>query len=245
MRAARLAALALLVLACRTPAMPRMLPVLGEDLRIQAWLRSARSEAETRVGVRAIGRVRLEGPRGSSRVRQVIIAERPGRLRLESLNLLGQTASLLVTDGERYAFFDGRSVERGGVFPELLRDTLGMDVAPQEAVALLIAAPGLPDRAPLQVLGRDGQRLALYATEHVGFTGDGELVEVAATRPDGSVRWRAEYGAWRDAGVGRYPYRMVFSFPATALRAEIELDSVELNPILAPDLFSLLLEESE
>ena len=222
-----------------------MLPVLGEEQLIQAWLGSARSEAATRVGVRAIGRVRLEGPRGSSRVRQVIIAQRPGQLRLESLNLLGQTASLLVTDGERYAFFDGRSVERGGVFPELLRDTLGMDVAPHEAVALLLAAPELPDRAPLQVLGRDDQRLAVYASEQVGFAGDGELVEVAAIGPDGSVRWRSEYSEWRDAGAGRYPHRMVFSFPATALRAEIELDDVELNPSLSNDLFVLPPEGSE
>ena len=47
----------------------------------------------------------------------------------------------------------------------------------------------------------------------------------------------AQYEAWRDVPGGRYPFRVVLSFPETGLRAELELDSVELNPQLETSLF--------
>ncbi len=245
MRAARLAGLALLVLACRTTGVPQVVAVIGEDDRVRAWVGHAREAGADRSGVRAIGRLEVRGPRGSTKVRQVIIAERPDRLRLESLNFLGQTASLLVMDGEQYAFYDGKKVERGGVFPDLLRETMGLDLAPHEAVALLVASPELPSGAPQAILGQGLDRIAEYRFERLRFAGDGQLRAVESFDSAGRLRWHAEYDRWSDVPGGRYPFEMAFSFPASGVRAEIELDEVEVNPSLDPALFSLLPEGSE
>ena len=59
------------------------------------------------------------------------------RLRLESLNFLGQTQSLLVTDGTSFWFFDGRALDSGRLSEELLSRRLGVDLGPEEAVAVL------------------------------------------------------------------------------------------------------------
>ena len=239
-RGAGLAALLLLVFACRTPQGPPLVPVLGEDARVRAWLDRASQDTAARLGVRAIGHMKLKGPRGSGRVRQVIVAERPARLRMESLNFLGQTSSLLVTDGESYAFYDGSEIERGGVSPDLLRRYLGLDLGTDEAVALLLASPRLPEGAPQSVLGRGDARIALFARERVHFAPDGELLQVESLDASGRVRWRAEYDRWREVPGGRYPYAMTLTFPASELRAELELDEVEVNPVIDPSLFSLL-----
>lgn len=244
-RTAVLAALALLALGCRTSVGPPLRPVLGEEERIEAWLVRASGAAALRTGVRAVGHLRLSGPRGSGRVKQVIIAERPARLRLESLNFLGQTASVLVSDGRDYVIYDGDEFERGAVSEDLLIRYLGLDVAPEEAVALLVAAPELPQGPPDAVLGRGNERVALYATRRVHFAETGELIGVEALEPGGEVRWHATYGRWRDVPGGRYPYAMSFHFPRRQLVAELELDSVELNPQLDDALFSLLPEGSE
>jgi hypothetical protein len=106
-RAVSLAALFLLP-GCRSfgPA-PQPSPVLGEEQRIEAWLERSRAQGRGRRGIRAVGRLNLDSPGGSGKVKQVILAERPARLRLESLNLLGHTQTLLVTDGQSFSFYDG------------------------------------------------------------------------------------------------------------------------------------------
>jgi hypothetical protein len=238
-RALGLALLAAAVVACRTPAGPPLAILPGEEERVRGWVAAASESGARRVGLRAIGHLRLEGPGGSGRVKQVILAERPASLRFESLNFLGQTASLLVTDGEHFAFYDGERIERGRVTPTILRDTVGLDVEPAEAVDLLMASPSLPDAAPAAVFGRANERVAHYPMERVHFDGAGQLEGVERLDDNGQVRWRAQFGSWRDLPGGRYPYAMVFSFPTTQLRAELEFDDVELNPVLDQALFSL------
>ena len=68
-------------------------PVQGEEAIVQGWLASVEAAGEARHGLRAVGSLKLSSPRGSGRVKEVIVVERPSRLRLESLNPLGQVAT--------------------------------------------------------------------------------------------------------------------------------------------------------
>ena len=97
----------LLLSACVSPrGLPAFRTIVGEDDAVRARVERAIGEAEARRTLRAVGKLSVTGPRGSGDVKQVILVERPARLRLESLNVLGQAATLLVTDGERYAFYE-------------------------------------------------------------------------------------------------------------------------------------------
>jgi len=167
------------------------------------------------------------------------MAQRPRQLRLESLNFLGQTQSLLVTDGSSFWFFDGRALDHGLLSEDLLRQRLGVDLGPDEAVAVLLAAPRLEAGAPLEILALGEDRIARFAGQRVRFSADGELRSVEVLDPEGALRWSARYERWRAVGEDRYPFEMVLRFPRTALRAELRVDEVELNPALDAELFVL------
>lgn len=228
----------LLLSACVSPrGLPAFRTIVGEDDAVRARVERAIGEAEARRTLRAVGKLSVTGPRGSGDVKQVILVERPARLRLESLNVLGQAATLLVTDGERYAFYDGRSLDDGDVSSEVLRERLGLDFAPVEAAGALLATPGPVAWPALAIRARGLEREVSFADQSLRFAGDGELAGIESLDGSGAVRWTAQYEAWRDVPGGRYPFRVVLSFPETGLRAELELESVELNPQLETSLF--------
>lgn len=229
----------LAAVACATPGVPPFQPVAGEEELARARVDAAALEASARHSLRAVGKLVVASPDGSTSVKEVVLAERPTLLRLESLNLLGQASTLLVTDGRRYSFFDGSRLESGPLEPELLRDRLGLAFDPDEAVRALLAEPLPGPRAPAEVLGRGQERLVKLPGQALRFAPGGELAELIALAPDGRVRWSAAYADWQSVPGGRYPFSLVLVFPETRLRAELELAQVELNPSLDPTLFSV------
>ena len=223
---------------CGTLTPPNLLvPVLGEDERIQSWLARSRVEGAERLTLRAVGSVKLKSPSGGGRTKQVILAQRPARLRLESLNFLGQTQTLLVTDGENYSFFDGRSFFGGPVSRGTLVEHLGLDFEPEEAVEALLVAPRVADESPRAILGAGDERVVDLGTKRLHFGPGGQLLGMEALDSAGALRWRITYGRWRSVLHGRYPFAMGLFFPYTELHAELVLKEVELNPELDPALF--------
>jgi hypothetical protein len=219
---------------------PPLVLIRGEDARVAEWLSRVRSDADARNALRADATVALETRERSGRFRQVILAARPARLRLETLNLLGQTQTLLVTDGREYAFFDGRELARGAVTPDVLRERLGIDLEPRDAVDALLVSPAVPEGAvPAAVWGRGEERIVDVDAARLRFAPQGDLAGVNALDADGHVRWSAAYRDWREARGGRYPFGVVLDFPATELRAELVVRDVEVNPPLDDALFRL------
>jgi outer membrane lipoprotein-sorting protein len=239
-------ALACLALAaCATSQGPPFRPIAGEESALRGRFAAAVESADARHTLRAVGKLRVKSKDGSVSVQEVVLAERPARLRLESLNMLGQAQSLLVTDGERFSFFDGKRLEDGAAGPGILRDRLGLQLEPGEAVRALLAAPLESDWPPREILGRGDERELRGTAQSVRFAAGGELSRIAALDERGQVRWEAEYDQWRDVPGGRYPFSLVLSFPDTHLRAELELSQVELNPALDPALFRVARKETQ
>ncbi len=234
--ATALAGLWLLACASLAPE-PAFYPIAGDEAGARARVDRALAEAEERTSLRAVGKAHVAGPRGSGNVKQVILVERPARLRLESLNVLGQAATLLVTDGARYAFFDGKTLDDGPVSDETLRERLGLALAPEEAAGALLATPLPVTWPPRAIRARGAEREIEFADQRLRFADGGELAAIETLDASGAVRWTAEYATWREVPGGRYPFRVTLSFPGTKLRAELELDSAELNPKLEPGLF--------
>lgn len=216
---------------------PAFQPISGEEASMRALVERAIGEADVRHALRAVGKLHVAGPRGSGHVRQVILVERPARLRLESLNVLGQAATLLVTDGRRYSFFDGQRLDDGDVSDETLRERLGLAFAPEEAAGALLVAPKPVVWPPRAILARGAEREVAFADQTLRFADGGELAAIESLDASGVVLWSAEYATWREVPGGRYPFSVVLSFPGTKLRAELELSAVELNPKLEASLF--------
>lgn len=244
-RASRLAsALACLLLgACAQLAgPPAFQPIEGEDEAMRARVERAIAEADARQTLRAVGQLHVAGPSGSGKVKQVVLVERPERLRLESLNVLGQAATMLVTDGERFAFYDGKTLDSGAVSAEVLHERLGLAFTPAEAVGALLAAPRPVVWPPRGVLARGAERAVLFSDQSLRFAENGDLAAIENLDAGGGVRWTASYSAWRDVPGGRYPFSVVLEFPETKLRAELTLDKVELDVPIDEALFRVARE---
>src|SRR5919206_1703517 len=100
--AAPLAALVLLAGCPRVP--PRDLSRDPADLAAQVRAAQQRVRA-----VRGSARVAITSREVSGTVNELVAAEAPDRVRLETVDFFGNPAALLVAGGGRFAFLDGRA----------------------------------------------------------------------------------------------------------------------------------------
>jgi hypothetical protein len=244
-RLAAAAAAGVLVLACRT-ALPPAVPLAPDDPRPAARLAGLAARSAALEGLRGLARLSVDGPGGSLRSRQVVVAERPDRLRVEVLGFLSQTLAVLVTDGREYSLFDVRdhTFERAALRPGLLEQIAGVDLAPDEAIRVLLGVPDLAGLVPVgaALLPDGGVRIVLAdpggsPRRAVETDADGELQRYASWGPGG--RYDARYGDRQPVGDTPFAHRIEIDFPESEVRAQIELSRVDLNPVLGPATFEL------
>ena len=241
-------ALVLALSACRTPGALRPLPAADPrpGLLLDAFERSALERrslrGRARIDVKGAEGVRLSG-------RQVVVAERPTRLRVEVLGLFDQALAVLTTDGDHFELFRSAdlSFEEGPLRPEILWEEARIALRPEEAIGLLLGAPlSEPGLVPVRAEGsEDGSvRVSLAAPggeerRRLGFDAEGRLLRVEVLAGDGEVLWSAGFG--RYAPVGGVPFAHAISLYVAQgdTRAEIRLRDVELNPVLPAGIFSI------
>lgn len=138
--------LACLALACRSTAPPGILhgtPLPVDDARATRVLDTYLAVTAARTGLRGSARVVLTGPDFKLNRPQNIVVERPARLRFEVIGLFEQLAAVIVSDGERYGFYDASTgkMEEGPLTPTLLWELAQVDVEVAEAVGILLGSP--------------------------------------------------------------------------------------------------------
>ena len=251
MRRLALAAAGLLaVTACRSAA-PLFEPLPAGDPRpallLDEWARQSRE----RHALRGRARLAVDSRDGDVRLRgsQILVAERPARLRVEIQGFLNQTVAVLVTDGDRFELFRAgdQSYEEGVVHPALLWEQAHLALSPSEAIDLLLGVPA-PDPAlrpaAAQGDGRGEVRLDLADPEgrvrrRAGFDREGRLRWVEALDAGGERVWRAEFRDYSLVDGVAFAHDLSLEVVAGGTRAEITLRDVELNPELPPDIFRL------
>lgn len=247
------AAAAVLLLSCRTWAPPPALPALPpDDPRPQAYLARLAAEGAARHALRAGARVSIEGQRRAGFAKQLLLLERPARLRLEVVGMLGQRVAVLATDGARYDLYraEAPGVESGAVHSGILWDVAGLALTPEEAVQLALGVPlqpseGVPEAASAALLPGGGLRVALRAASAhaprrtLDFDAAGALARYELRAPGGELLFEARYGDYREVAGSPFAHAIEVELPATTTRAEIEFEWVELNPRISEDLFRL------
>jgi hypothetical protein len=240
-RARSLALLAGLALAgCRTLPAPEH-ELAADDPRVGVRVAALRALATERTGLRASARSSSSGPDGGGFSTQLLLAQRPARLRVEVIGLLQQRVLVLATDGERYELYraEGGLREAGPVHPGVLEEVAGLPVTPEAAVGLLLAAPRAPDGPPLRASENGAGELTLHWEEEtLAFDADGRLAALHF-RPDGRYVLHARWSDWRETPRGPFPHRLEVELPEAEARLSLELRQVELDPELPPELFRL------
>jgi hypothetical protein len=239
----------LLAAACRTPVPLLLLP--PDDPRPKALLEKWAETARQRRALRGLARLAVDGREGEVgiRSRQVLVAERPARLRVEVQDFLHRTLAVLVTDGERFELFraDNRSFETGEVHPGLLWEVAQLALPPEQVVDLLLGAPP-PD--PDLVVARarhsgegeiqiDLADAAGRLRQRVAFDAEARLRWLEVREAGGGVAWRASFDDYAAVGASPFAHTVSLDLFAEGTHVEISLHGVELNPRLLPEVFQL------
>jgi hypothetical protein len=185
--------------------------------------------------------VATEGPGGSGFSKQLLLVERPARLRVEVIGLLDQRVLVLATDGERYELYRAESadLESGEVHPGVLDEVAGLPLTPDAAAALLLAAPLAPASPPDAARGDASGALSLsWPDQTLDFDAQGRLVALVF-HPGARDVLRAQWSEWREVAGGAFPHRLELDLYQPEARWQLDYREVELNPRIPPELFRL------
>lgn len=208
--------------------------------------------ADAVTALRGEARLRAKLGDGSGSAQQVVVAEAPDRLRLETIGLFGQPALVFAADLPALALFvaeEGRLYVGPGVARRfaLLPRGLGLE----ELVAVLLgrvprSALAGAAAGSLTVLPRERQYqldVPIPGSDErwrVRVAADGGYpVGLARLAADGEPRVTVTYDDFRPTGSGLFPYRIEVVEPARALEARIDYEEIDLNPALPPGAFRL------
>jgi hypothetical protein len=242
------AALALSATACRTAATLRPLP--AGDPRPRLLLDAFDKATEARHSLRGRARIEVEGATGVQLAgRQILVAERPDRLRIEVLGLFDQSLAVLTTDGDRFELFRSSDLhfEEGELRPELLWEQAQFALRPEEAIPLLLGVPPPePGLVPLRAEGaKDGTVRVSLATpggserRRLDFDAKGQLRRIEVLAPDGELEWSAGFSDYAPVGGIPFAHAIRLYVVAGDTLATIRLRDVELNPELPPGVWSV------
>ncbi len=233
---------------CQTLAPPGA-PLPATDPRPAALVQALAAEREARHAIRASARVSLSNQRGGSFARQLLLVERPARMRVEVIGLVGQRVAVLATDGVRYDLYRSETglVEHGEIHPGILHEVAGVPLTPEQAVTLLLGAPDADgssfSRGAARLFPDGGIRLTWYGAGGVAhaldFDAEGRVRRYAVDPESPEPLLRVAYDDYRPVAGIPFAHRVAFDFPRADARAEVSFRSVELNPPLADDLFRL------
>jgi len=195
--------------------------------------------------VRAWARLAYESPEESHRAKQLLIAERPDRLRLEIFSPFGAVFVLAAADGALAAYDRGAStLYRGAASADNLRRYTQMDLPVAGAVDLILGTPPV-DAAEPGVVSADGDAIELWRALPDG--GARVVWYSAALLPlryedqdrDGHVRLRAVYEAYATIEGVPVATELRIELPQTQQRIAVTLSEVEVNPPLDGAVFAL------
>jgi len=235
--------------ACVTPISFQPLP--PGDLQPARLLDDWAERASQRQRLRGLARLAVDRQDGSVQLRgkQLVILERPSRLRVEILGFLNQSLAVIATDGEGFEVYraEDQSYATGEVDEHLLWNEAGIDLSPEEAVAVLLGVPiSEPLPAPANA-ARDGKgqvRIDLPDAEgsvvqRVTFDPAGNLRVFEVLDDSGAVVWAAQFDAYRDVDGSAFAHSIEVDVRSGMTHAEIAFRNVELNPDLPPETFRL------
>ncbi|HEX9814495.1 MAG TPA: DUF4292 domain-containing protein [Myxococcota bacterium] len=235
--------------ACATPVFFE--PLSPGDSRPDQLLDDWAQRASQRLRLRGLARLAVDRDDGSVQIRgkQLVILERPSRLRVEILGFLNQSLAVIATDGEGFEVYraEDQSYEAGEVDEHLLWNEAGIDLRPDEAVAVLL---GIPISEPLPapsnaVRDREGRiRIDLadargFVAQRVTFDPSGRLRVFEVLDDSGAVLWVAQFDAYRDVDGSPFAHSIDVDVRSGRTHAEIAFSNVELNPDLPPGIFRL------
>ena len=191
--------------------------------------------------LKTAARVNYSGPDGKNSFDEAVLVQRPDRLRLETLSLLGTILLVTVNDKEIIGYYprDGIYVRGARSKANLLKYTQ-IPLEPDEITALLLGLPPVDPKASGQ---QDGNALAFTLAggrkDVVSFESN-QAVPTKWERVDGrgQAELSATFSDYIQTPAGLFPSKIVMEALQQKKRLEIRYQEPEINAALSNDLFS-------
>jgi hypothetical protein len=199
--------------------------------------------------VQGEAKVKVDAPGGGGTVTQLVAAERPDRLRLDTLDFFGNPAAVLVADAGRFALLDLRAgvFYRGAATPENVHRLVPLAVPVPELVLLLCGAVPLDARTPRSVEPGDGVlRLELAGEDRVqrldvgeGAAIHGSTLAALPGRSAPTGGYDVSFDRFRARGGRPFPGKVRVDASAAAVHLDLTWKEIEVNGVIPEGSFSL------
>ena len=202
-------------------------------------LAEIRMRFQTLQGIKGLAHVRVSAPGKYFTAQEVILARRPGFLRLESLSPLGIPQFYLVTNGpELFIYHPGENrYYRGASTAQHLSSILPVALEPEEIITHLLGGfPILPyEEASVQYHAQEDlwflqlTRFSGKERQTIGIHPQSRNVLSAEYRLHGTTR-RLSFSDFQPAPKILFPYKIHFESPEAKTRFTVEYTDLETNP---------------
>jgi len=242
-RATAVLATAVLLAGCASRPAPRpgavSIGTLPSAQRVLDGLAQRRAAVR---GLRAMARLSYVSPEESRRAKQLVVVERPDRLRFEVLSPFGAVFVLTAGGGVLAAWAREEStVYRGAASAENLQRYAQVDLPIATAVDLLLGTPPLRGDVDSVVSDDNGAVELWQETGHhthvAWFTPALEPLRYEQRDADGRVLVRTSFGQYAAVDGVRMPTQLAIELPLEQRRIDIALSETEVNPVLADTVF--------
>lgn len=190
--------------------------------------------------MRALARVDYSGPDGKRGFQEAVIVQRPDRLRLETLSMLGAILIVTVNDKEIVGYHprEGLFLRGERTKGNLFRYTQ-IPLELEEITMLLVGLPPVDAKSAWReesgglVFSANGRKKDLVAFESE------QAVPTRWERFDdaGGVALSARFSDYRNTQQGLFPSRISIESPPQGRKLDIRFEEPELNASLSADLF--------
>lgn len=200
--------------------------------------------------LRSLAKIQVKIPERKSRFSELVIAQEPGRIRMEVLSFFGNLAALLVTDSSRLQalFINEGHLYEGVASAYNLSRFLPVPLPPEEIVSLLLGKASLIDCDPvdlelrqerdlyiLKLSSRTGERLQRLWIDPVNF----RTVRSETSYPGDTTLLIAEFKDFKELNGEWFPASISIKIPSEAIDVKVKYQSPELNPVLDSSLFTI------
>jgi outer membrane lipoprotein-sorting protein len=192
--------------------------------------------------LRALASVSYRGPGGTQGFQEAVLVQRPDKVRLETLSLLGAILIITVNGDEIVGFHPReRLYLRGKSTKENLYRYTGIPFELQEMTRLLAGLPPVMNSAKWQIGGNSLYReLDGGGKEIVVFDLAREIpVRWYRLGPDGSAELSAAFENFSSTSAGLFPSNITLEAETAAQKRSLEIvyQEPEVNVEIAPSLF--------
>lgn len=220
------------------PLPPRALPSAGELLDSLSARRASLS------AVRALARTSYASPEESRRVKQLLVAARPDRLRLEVLSPFGVALVLAAGRGRMTVYDPGeRTVYRGAASTANLQSFVPVDLPVADAVDVLLVSPpmlaGVPGSVSRDEIGVKLWQSDANAVRVLWFDDFLKPIRYERCDRDGNILARVAYGRYADVAGLSMPARIDIELPSEERSVTLDLRDLEVNPELGAAVFAI------